>query len=36
MQKSPDKLVILCVYFSTSIQVLFDRSDVSIKDSLVN
>ncbi len=36
MQKSPDKFVILCVYFFTSIQVLFDRSDVSIKDSLVN
>ena len=36
MQKSPDKFVILCVYFFTSIQVLLDRSDVSIKDSLVN
>ena len=36
MQKSPDKLIILCVHFRTSIQVLFDGFDVSVKDSLMN
>ena len=41
MQKSPVELIILCVHeremiISTSIQVLLDGFDVSVKDSLVN
>ena len=36
MQKSPDKLIILCVHFRASSQLRFEGFDVSAKDSLVN